>query len=71
MEAWFDRLVDIGDMMAFGTPVWYHRHSSRAPTDKMDSRGAKGLFLGYDSSFSIAWVLDIADDKIIRVGGIQ
>ena len=71
MEAWFDKPIDIGDMIAFGTTVWYHKHGSRAPTDKMDSRGAKGLFLGYDSSFSIAWVLDIADDKIICVGGIQ
>ena len=71
MEAWFDKPIGIGDMIAFGTTVWYHKHGSRAPTDKMDSRGAKGLFLGYDSSFSIAWVLDIADDKIIRVGGIQ
>jgi len=71
MEAWLNKPIDIGEMMVFGTPIWYHKHGSQAPTDKMDSCWAKGLFLGYDYSFSVAWALNIMDNKVVRVGGIR
>ena len=70
MEAWLNKSIDIGEMMAFGTPIRYHKHGSRAPTDKMEYRGAKGLFLGYDNFFSVAWALNLMDDKVVHVGGI-
>lgn len=66
VEAWENRPVAMSYMRPFGADVWYHRHGTQKPTDKMDSRGARGILLGHLAS-NIALIWNESTDKIQRV----
>ncbi|EYE90211.1 uncharacterized protein EURHEDRAFT_511146 [Aspergillus ruber CBS 135680] len=65
-EAWENRPMDISYLRPFGARIWYHRHGTEKPTDKMDTRGAYGLLLGHIAS-NIAMVWNLEKDSIINV----
>ena len=65
VEAWENRPLNIAYLRPFGATIWYHRHGTQKPSDKMDSRGGKGILVGQiASNISLAWT---EDDKIQRV----
>ena len=62
VEAWENRPLNIAYLRPFGATIWYHRHGTQKPSDKMDSRGGKGILVGQiASNISLAWT---EDDKI-------
>ena len=65
VEAWENRPLNITYLRSFGATIWYHHHGTQKPSDKMDSRGGKGILLGQiASNISLAWT---EDDKIQHV----
>ena len=65
VEAWENRPLNIAYLRPFGTTIWYHRHGTQKPSDKIDSRGGRGILLGQiASNISLAWT---EDDKIQHV----
>ncbi|ODM17047.1 hypothetical protein SI65_05760 [Aspergillus cristatus] len=65
-EAWENRPMNIAYLRPFGAKIWYHRHGTRKPEDKMDARGASGILLGHRAS-NIALVWDQEKNTIIDV----
>lgn len=65
-EAWEGRPVQIAYMRPFGATIWYHRHGTQKPTDKMEPKGSRGILLGHlASNISLVW--DPSTDKIQRI----
>ena len=65
-EAWENRPMNISFYRPFGAKIWYHRHGTEKPSDKMDSRGAYGLLLtNLSSTNQLVWNID--KDLIIHV----
>ena len=54
--------MNIAYLRPFGATIWYHCHGTQKPSDKMDSRGGRGILLGQIvSNISLAWA---ENDKI-------
>ena len=65
VEAWENRPLNIAYMRPFGAMIWYHHHGTQKPSDKMDSRGGKGILISQiASNISLMWT---EDDKIQHV----
>lgn len=65
-EAWENRPMDISYYRPFGAKIWYHRHGTEKPTDKMDTRGTYGLLLANLSSTNqLVWNID--KDSMIHI----
>lgn len=65
-EAWENRPMNIAYLRPFGAKIWYHRHGTQKPEDKMDARGTPGILLGHRAS-NIALVWNQEKDTIIDV----
>lgn len=70
-EAWENRPMNIAYLRPFGAKIWYHRHGTRKPEDKMDARGASGILLGHrTSNIALAWdqekntIIDVPDGHV-------
>ena len=50
IEVWENRPLNIAYMRLFSAMIWYHHHSTQKPSDKMDSRGGKGILVGQIAS---------------------
>lgn len=70
IEAWAARSQNIAYLRPFGTPIWFHRHGTMQPTDKLDARGSQGLLLGQPAT-NIAEVWNHEKDRIDRVTGVR
>lgn len=53
-------------MRPFDATIWYHRHGTQEPTDKMEPKGSRGIILGHLAS-NIFLVYDSDTGKFQRV----
>lgn len=65
VETWENRQMNVANLQPFDSMIWYHRHGTQKPSDKVDSRGAKGRLIGQiASNISLVWT---ENDRIQRV----
>ena len=64
-ERWTRRAPDISIFRAFGAPAYYRLPAARVSKSKLDIRGHKGLFVGYDTR-SVAFKIWAFDSEVSK-----